>query len=179
MEICIFKKWISLSEKKTPLGQIGKKLRPSQNMWTLTLRIVVRLNYLSFCKYFINGKVDCPIMISELEKNPNSFAWNPKKASTMELHFTILLDKNRLPIKSCILYIVSCYPPISIANKGGFQLQDLIITELKSHMTCYNSIPLIGWNYNIQTREQISTNALKELEFLAGHVTFKLLYNQI
>ena len=38
---------------------------------------------------------------------------------------------------------------------GGFQLLDLIITELKSHMTCYNSMPLIGWNYSIQTGEQI------------------------
>ena len=32
---------------------------------------------------------------------------------------------------------------------------DLIVTELKSHMTCYNSMPLIGWNYSIQTGEQI------------------------
>ena len=32
---------------------------------------------------------------------------------------------------------------------GGFQLLNLIITELKSHMTCYNSKPLIGWNYSI------------------------------
>ena len=39
--------------------------------------------------------------------------------------------------------------------KGGFQLLDLIITELKSHMTCYNSMPLIGGNYSIQTGEQI------------------------
>ena len=31
-----------------------------------------------------------------------------------------------------------------IKNKGGFQLLDLIILELKSHMTCYNSMPLIG-----------------------------------
>ena len=38
---------------------------------------------------------------------------------------------------------------------GVFQLLDLIITELKSHMTCYNSMPLIGWNYSIQTGEQI------------------------
>ena len=38
---------------------------------------------------------------------------------------------------------------------GCFQLLDLIIKELKSHMTCYNSMPLIGWNYSIQTREQI------------------------
>ena len=38
---------------------------------------------------------------------------------------------------------------------GGFQLLDLIITELKSHMTCYSSMPLIGWNYSIQTWEKI------------------------
>ena len=30
------------------------------------------------------------------------------------------------------------------ADDGGFQLLDLIITELKSHMTCYNSMSLIG-----------------------------------
>ena len=29
-------------------------------------------------------------------------------------------------------------------HNGDFQLLDLIILELKSHMTCYNSIPLIG-----------------------------------
>ena len=28
-------------------------------------------------------------------------------------------------------------------KKGGFQLLNLIITELKSHMTCFNSMPLI------------------------------------
>ena len=39
--------------------------------------------------------------------------------------------------------------------QGGFQLVDLVITELKSHMTCYNASPLIGWNYSIQTGEQI------------------------
>ena len=37
---------------------------------------------------------------------------------------------------------------------GGFQLLDLIITELKSHMICYNSMPLIGLNNSIQTEEQ-------------------------
>ena len=29
-------------------------------------------------------------------------------------------------------------------DKGGFQWVDLIITELKNHMTCYNTMPLIG-----------------------------------
>ena len=38
---------------------------------------------------------------------------------------------------------------------GDFQLLDLIITVLKSHMTCYNSMALIGWNYSILTGEQI------------------------
>ena len=42
-----------------------------------------------------------------------------------------------------------------VTLQGGFQLLDLIITELKSHMICYTSMPLIGWNYSIQTREQI------------------------
>jgi len=32
----------------------------------------------------------------------------------------------------------------TLAAIGGFQLLDLIITELKIHMTCYNSMPLIG-----------------------------------
>ena len=40
-------------------------------------------------------------------------------------------------------------------DQGGFQLLDLIVMEIKSHMTCYNSMPLTGWNYSIQTGEQI------------------------
>ena len=43
----------------------------------------------------------------------------------------------------------------TILTFGGFQLLDLIIMELKSHMTRYKLMPLIGWNYSIQTREQI------------------------
>ena len=31
---------------------------------------------------------------------------------------------------------------------GGFQLQDLIITELKSYMICYDAMSLVGWNYS-------------------------------
>ena len=36
---------------------------------------------------------------------------------------------------------------IELADKlyGGFQLLDLIIPELKSHTSCYDSMPLIGW----------------------------------
>ena len=32
----------------------------------------------------------------------------------------------------------------NLAYYGGFQLLDLSIKELKRHMTCYNSMPLIG-----------------------------------
>ena len=42
-----------------------------------------------------------------------------------------------------------------LAHHGSFQLLDLIMMELKSHMTCYNSMPLIGWFYSIQTGGQI------------------------
>jgi uncharacterized protein with PQ loop repeat len=42
-----------------------------------------------------------------------------------------------------------------LGNQGCFQLEDLIIIELKDHMTCYNSMPLIGWNYSIQPGVQI------------------------
>ena len=82
------------------------------------------------------------------------------------------------------IWSVKCFP--NPKSWGGFQLIDVIIMELKRHMTCYISMPLIGWNYSIQTGEkilwriflanEISTN---ELEFLTGHVTFKLRYNQI
>ena len=44
--------------------------------------------------------------------------------------------------------------PGFLNDLGGFQLLDLITTELKSHMTFYNSMPLIGWNYTMQTGEQ-------------------------
>ena len=43
---------------------------------------------------------------------------------------------------------------------GGFELVDLIIMELKNHMTYYNSMPLIGWNYSIQT--STFTNLVKD-----------------
>ena len=58
----------------------------------------------------------------------------------------------------------------------GFQLLDLIITELKSHMTCYNLMPLIGWNNSIQTGEQILY--VKDF-FLTNKIsTFKLLLTE-
>ena len=36
------------------------------------------------------------------------------------------------------------HDPVEYDDEGGFHLLDLIITELKNHMTCYNSMPLIG-----------------------------------
>ena len=39
--------------------------------------------------------------------------------------------------------------------QGGFQLKFVSISHVVNHMTCYNLGALIGWNYSIQTREQI------------------------
>ena len=41
------------------------------------------------------------------------------------------------------------------SNLGGFQLEFLSISRVTNHMTCYKSSALIGWNYSIQTGEQI------------------------
>ena len=44
--------------------------------------------------------------------------------------------------------------PSELNLQRGFSVTTyLFITELKSHMTCYNSMLLIGWNYSIQTVE--------------------------
>ena len=40
-------------------------------------------------------------------------------------------------------------------NKGGFQLEFVSISWVINHMTSYNLSALIGWNYSIQTGEQI------------------------
>ena len=75
----------------------------------------------------------------------------------------------------------------SISVNGGFQLLDLIIMELKSHMTCWKSKVSHWWKFNL------SKNPLQDLLFslnavistnerhwiITGHVTFKLRYNQI
>ena len=47
---------------------------------------------------------------------------------------------------ACAIQLVFLISLISCRHSGGFQLLDLIIMELKSHMTCYNSMSLIGWN---------------------------------
>ena len=38
---------------------------------------------------------------------------------------------------------------------GGFHLEFVSISRVINHMTCYKSSALIGWNYSIQTGEQI------------------------
>ena len=39
--------------------------------------------------------------------------------------------------------------------KVVFQLEFVSISRVINHMTCYKFSALIGWNYSIQTREQI------------------------
>ena len=42
-----------------------------------------------------------------------------------------------------------------LADHGDFQLLDLIITDFKSQMICYNPMPPVGWNNSTQTGGQI------------------------
>ena len=42
-------------------------------------------------------------------------------------------------------------------------------------MTCYNSMPHIGWNYSIQTGENISTNEATQIYYRSHNPA----YNQI
>ena len=68
------------------------------------------------------------------------FIVNRNEAGLTEIRHNL-----RKPIVSEIATIEKCCPKlIFLTMKGGFQLLDLIITELKSHVTWYNSMPLIG-----------------------------------
>ena len=50
-------------------------------------------------------------------------------------------------------YVSTCMSWVQI--KYGFQLEFVSIRWLINHMTCYKLSALIGWNYSIQTGEQI------------------------
>ena len=64
---------------------------------------------------------------------------------------------------------------------------DLNIKKTESHTTCYNSMPLIwlklqhDWRVDLVKDffEKINFPPMRVLQFLAGHVTFKLRCNQI
>ena len=64
--------------------------------------------------------------------------------------FSILLHRGldsawQLWLDFCC-YLLRIFLGISKDN-SDCQLLDLIIPEIKSYMTCYNSMPLSGWNY--------------------------------
>ena len=59
---------------------------------------------------------------------------------------------------------------------GGFHLVDLIIIELKSHMTCDNSMPLLLVEITAFRLERIF-QPMRALEFITGHVVYKQAYN--
>ena len=71
---------------------------------------------------------------------------------------------------------------------GGFQLLDLIIPELKSHVIPYKFksshwLKLLhsDWRANLVKDFflQINFPPMRALEFIRDHMTFKLRYNQI
>ena len=56
--------------------------------------------------------------------------------------------------------ILFCCRPIFLEGcgkkiQGGFQLEFVSISQVINHFTCYKVSTLIGWNYSIQTGEQI------------------------
>ena len=76
----------------------------------------------------------------------------------------------------------------SVENIGGFQLLDLIIPELKSHVIPYKfksshwlKLQHSDWRANLVKDFFLQMNfpPLRALEFIRDHTTFKLRYNQI
>ena len=67
---------------------------------------------------------------------------------------------------------------------GGFQLEFVSISQVINHMTCYIFSALNGWNYSVQTGEQIlyrilfltSFPPMRALEFITGHVIYNPAY---
>ena len=70
---------------------------------------------------------------------------------------------------------------------GGFQLDFVGTSRVINHMASYNLSALIGGNCSIQTEEQILQRIflqihfppIRALEFIRGHVIFKLCNDQI
>ena len=68
-----------------------------------------------------------------------------------------------------------------LADLGGFQLLDLIIPELKSHVIPYKfkSSHWLRANLVKDFFLQMNFPPMRALEFIRDHMTFKLRYNQI
>ena len=71
---------------------------------------------------------------------------------------------------------------------GGFQLLDLIIPELKSHVITYKfksshwlKLQHSDWRANLVKDFFLQMNfpPMRAIEFIRDHMTFKLRYNQI
>ena len=67
-----------------------------------------------------------------------------------------------------------------LANLGGFQLLDLILPELKSHVIPYKfkSSHWLRANLVKDFFLQMNFPPMRALEFIRDHMTFKLRYNQ-
>ena len=88
----------------------------------------IKVNYTSYNCTPCNSTWTC--LIEHATEGHNSASRRATQTlTTMAEKITVTIEKKVMGIEFV---------------KGGFQLLDLIITELKSHMTCYNPIPLIG-----------------------------------
>ena len=76
------------------------------------------------------------------------------RINTALIAVTLILSKRKsrcyvMKLRPYMIFIGFFTPGVLVlimlmVVKGGFQLLDLIITELKSHKTCYNSMSLTG-----------------------------------
>ena len=93
-------------------------------------------------------------------------------------------QKNDSLVKTSVFWLLSHM----IYLKGGFQLLDLIIPELKSHVIPYKfksshwlKLQHSDWRANLVKDFFLQMNfpPMRALEFIRDHMTFKLRYNQI
>ena len=79
---------------------------------------------------------------------PNGVEQSADKNSYYLDLFTFFTNVNAPTIEQgkvpTMQYTMLVFRKISLLHNGGFQLLDLIITKLKSHMTCQTSMHLIG-----------------------------------
>ena len=125
------------------------------------------------------------------------FIWQSKKIRSwyfqcIEGQSLLILRITNFPCKSKKSIVTSqwtdYWKDFHYYHYGGFQLLDLIILELKSHMTCKKSKVSHWWKFYLSKKKPLqdllsSLNAVISTNerhwIITGHVTFKLRYNQI
>ena len=127
------------------------------------------LNYTNFIA-FDNEKLTCSFgnfanlvetnKTFNLNNNTDIYIHSAPKSQKVEKYAKIILTSTYQDLVEWEVYaeadINMCNGICQIKGyKGGFQLEFVSIDRVINHITCYKSSALIGWNYSIQTGEQI------------------------